>query len=834
MISRRNGYAGVAGILLIGMIAAHARADTALPGYGQPGNILDPSGQWLDMERDINGLSQLDDITRSPTGLLYPLPYVYPSMIQSTDNPDLWSTGWVEGGLLGTFGQRIGSAQFRQYGDLHSGFLLGSLGFLTENRKTAWFMSGLAEDIGRSDQYYQVKTGRYGVYDITAFFDSIPHVYSTEAKSIWSGVGSDQLDLLPGLTPGASTPAQVDAVAATVAPRELQVTREKAGLSLRYMPWDELELDANIANEWRDGTRPISATFGYPFEEGATQIVEPIHYRTLDIVAALRYKEDDLQANLTYSGSFFHNSDDALIWQNPGLALLSPGSFIPTVGRLSLPPSNNENTLKADATAILSPDVRLSGSLSYSLMRQDSLLLPPTADTGVIPGAGGPIDLTEWNTTAALSRSRAAAGIDLFNAFAQLQYLASPDLTFVFELRDHNEKNLTNYLAFNPLTGQYGYIAIDGGLAPFIPQLSGVYQPNAPGSVVQIRNMPFANDNLELLARADYRLSTHMKLEVSYKHNAVEHSVRELPNADDNRFRAQFDATGYPWGSIRISYEYGHLLGSDYTSDPYTAYYSTSLPGYVPLSAAGDVPFTLADLRKFDIANRVEHVLHAQSNYIVSRRTDLQLSGDYKFDGYSASYGLRSSSSLDVSADFNYQISTAATITGFFTWQRRQRDMANINPLGMTGSAAAGSADYPLADAWSQSLADRDYTAGLTGHRAWKNFSLDINYVYAHGNSAIGYAYASTGAFFGFFTPAQAGNSFPDIVFNSHAFEADARWQATPALSYRLLYRFNFENLDDFHYDGLSAGAIGNNAYLGVVPENFTAQTVGIFVQYIL
>jgi MtrB/PioB family decaheme-associated outer membrane protein len=753
-------------------------------------------------------------------------------MTQSKSDPDIWYTGWIEGGLLGTGGSNRHSAAFQEYTDWGSGVLAPNLGFLTVNRKTAWFTSGLAENVGRSDQYYQLKTGRYGEYSFTLFYDSIPHVYSTTAKSLWNGVGTDDLTLRGGLVPGASTAAQVGAVLQGVPTSELQVTRQKAGFSVSYTPWKTLEGFFQVSNEWRTGTQPISATFGYPFENGATQIIEPIHYRTFDLTAALRYKTDDLQANLTYSGSFFRNSDQSLTWQNPGLAQVPAGSYVPTEGLLSLPPSNDFNSLKGDVTALISPDLRFSASLSYSLMRQNESLLPPTIDSGVIPGAGGPIDLAQWNTTSALSRSTARAAINLFNAFAQLQYTVSPDLSFDFELRDRDEDNLTSYLAYNPQTGQYGYIAIDGGLAPFSPLLSGVYQPNAPGDDVQIRNMPFANDNLDLTSRVSYRVSNHVKLDLSYIHNSIEHSVRELPNADDNRVRLQLAANGLSWGSVRVSYEYGHLQGSDYTSNPYTAYYSTSLPGYVPLSPQGDIPFTLDDLRKFDIANRVEQILHAQSNYIVSPSIDLQVTGDLKLDSYSAQTGLRDAKSFDINGDVNYQISTTATITGFLTWQDQRRNISNINPQGIPGSAAAGGPDYPLAAAWSEMLNDNDYGAGLTAHKAWDHVSLDLNYTYVRGDGAIGYSYASPLAFFNILTAAQAGAAFPDITFDSHSLEANVRWQASERLSYRLFYLLRHEHLDDFHYANLQPGVINNNVYLGVVPENFTAQVIGVMAQY--
>jgi hypothetical protein len=821
------------GTALIALTGIRAFADTGALGYGGTGNELNPNGQALDLLRDPSGLSLLDDVTRTPTGLLYPLPYAYPDMTQSKSDPDIWSTGWIEGGVLGVWGSNPRSAAFGEYADWTTDPLLTSGGFLMENRKTAWFMSGLAENVGRTDQYYQLKTGRYGEYNFTLFFDSVPHVYSTEAKSLWSGVGSDNLTLRGGLVPGASTPAQVDAVLAGTPSTDLQVTRQKAGFSASYTPWGEtVEGYFQISNEWRDGTQPISATFGYPFENGATQIVEPIHYRTLDVTTAIRYKEDDFQANLTYSGSFFRNSDESLTWQNPGLAQVPPGSYIPTEGLLSLPPSNDFNSLKGDVAAILSPDLRFSASLSYSLMRQNQALLPPTIDSGTIPGAGGPINLADWDTTGALSRLTADAAINLFNAFAQLQYFASPDLSFDLELRDHNESNLTNYLAYNPQTGQYGYIAIDGGLAPFSPLLSGVYQANAPGDVVQIRNMPFANDNLTLTARASYRVANHVKLDLSYIHNSIEHSVREVPNANENRVRLQVAASGFNWGSVRVSYEYGNLVGSDYTADPYTAYYSQSLPGYMPFSPQGDIPFTIDSFRQFDIANRVEQKLHAQSNYIVSPRTDLQLTTDWKIDSYSALYGLHDATSFDLNGDLNYQLSTTATITGFLTWQDQHRSISSINSQGIPGSGAAGGPDYPFTAAWAETLNDNDYGAGVTAHKAWDTVSLDLNYVYMRGDGAVGYSYATPLAFFFSTTAAQAGTSFPDITFDSHSFEANLRWQADQSLTYRLLYRFSFEHLHDFHYADLSPGVIDDNVYLGVVPENFTAQVVGVLVQY--
>jgi MtrB/PioB family decaheme-associated outer membrane protein len=821
-------------LLLAAVEPAHA--DTSATGYNAAGNILNPQGQPLYLPRDPDGLSALNDITRTPTGLLYPVPFQVPEMTQNKDDPDWWTSGWVQVGMLGTFGNDTRSAQLNEYGDWKSGLLAASLGFLAENRKTALYVSALAENAGRSDQYYQVKVGRYGEFNVTSFFDSIPHLFSTQAKSIWDGVGSGNLTLRNGLIPGASSAAQVSAVAAAVSPTTLQVTRQKAGTSFSYTPFEDIEMFLQLSDEWREGTQPISASFGYPFENGATQIIQPIHYQTFDVTAALRYKDDDIQANLTYAGSFFRNGVAQLTWQNPGLNSLNmPGAFVPTEGGLTLPPNNDYHTLKGDLAVLLSPDLRFTASLSYSLMRQNDRLLPPTVDSGTINGVATTINLNQWNTVAALSQPRANAAINIFNAFTQLHYTVSQDLNLTFELRDRNEDNRTNYVSYNPITGQYGYIAIDGGLAAFNPLLSGVYEPNVPGSMVQIRNMPFANDNLQLTADAAYRLNNHMKLDLSYANNMIEHSVREVPNADDNILKLQFDTMGYSWGTVRVSYQVARRIGSDYDSNPYTPYYSASLPGYLPATQAGDIPFALANLRKFDVANRTEHTFHGQSNYILTSRTDLQLSGNAKIDDYDADYGLRATTALDATFSANYQMSLLTSFTGYFTFQSQNRGVANINPTGVGAVATAGGQDYPLSNAWHETVGSDNYTVGLQAKHSWGKVSLSSDYTFTYADSPVSYSYASTGAFFNTQTAAQAGTGFPDITFWSHALETNLLWQYTPKMSYRLYYRLGYQNLADFHYQGLQGGGvINNNYYLGVTPENFTSQTVGVFVQYTL
>ena len=119
----------------------------------------------------------------------------------------------------------------------------------------------------------------------------------------------------------------------------------------------------------------------------------------------------------------------------------------------------------------------------------------------------------------------------------------------------------------------------------------------------------------------------------------------------------------------------------------------------------------------------------------------------------------------------NYQISTTATLTGFFTLQMQHRSMASINPTGSNGSGAAGSAAYPLANAWSEALGRPQFFAPVSlPIKAWDAISLDVNYIFTpRRQRPWAMVMPRTQAFFNQLTAVQAGTSFPDILFDSHS-----------------------------------------------------------------
>lgn len=802
----------IAAAALIYGFSASAQAAAEITTFSVVGNQLNPTGSQPGLATDSRGLSERVLLSRSPTGLLYLKPPIYPAMTQSESDPAWWHSGWVDFGFLTDLSQN-NAASFGEYGDWSTG-LVTNFGYRAENRETAAYFSGRAGSIGRADEFYELRAGRYGRFNLGVFFNSTPHLLASNASVLWSGVGTSNLRLPAGILPGAVSAAEIETALKSVAPSRLSFTRDKAGLSATFMPSEDWELYLNLANEWRDGVRPIGSAFFFP-SRGAAELVQPIQYRTLEISGGLRFKGDTLQANFGYAGSFFRNDLATLTWDNPALGA---GSFVPEQGRMSLAPDNDYHLVKGDF-AWAGSSIRFASSLSYAVMNQNDSLQPHTINSGFAP-----VDLSLWNTVAALTRDTADASIETFDGFAQISAVPVDDLSLSLEMRVRDQTNTTDFMLLNPQTMQYGYIGLDGSL-------SRIYNPNTAGSDVPIKNIPFATDKFDITAKADYRVATRTRLNLSYAHKEQQRSYREVATSNDNVFTGQISSMGHEWGTVRLSYEYANRSGSDYVPDPYYFARSAGLPSYVP-RATGDVPYALNSFRKYDVADRTEHLLRAQSNFILGGRTDLQLSGNYKATDYDAAFGLRTLESFDFNASATSQISAAITLSGYYSFQAHRREVSSINPVRTpSGDDSAGGPNYPLGNAWDETVKDRNHFLGGNIHYELNGISLDLNYTYSLANSEFAYAYASLGAISGALTAAEAGSVFPEGEFRHHVLEASILWPYTERILVRGYYRLEHETLADFHYDGLT-NVVGSHIFLGAVPEDYTANVVGIFTQF--
>ena len=637
--------------------------------------------------------------------------------------------------------------------------------------------------------------------------------------------------MLSSLTPGASTLADVLTAFLDVDASALALERDRVNASFSFRPNKKLNLFANGAIEWRDGTRPFGGGFTYPGIGQMMETVEPIDYTTDEISAGFTYADDRFQANVTYAGSFFRNNLRSLTWENPGLTPFA--TLAPDQGRFALPPDNDFHNLRGDfATTLPFWRSRLTSSLSYNQSTQNDMLLPPTISSGMTGNLAFPINLDQWNTPAALSTDRADAELEALNLHTKITMNPMDRLSLVGEFRYHDQDNSTAYTAYNPVTGEYGYIAMDAGPAGLAPSVSGIYFPSIIGNRVRFRSMPFDKDTIFLTAGGDYNLTDDTDIGAYYEHEVMQYSYREVADVVEDRYQFRLVHRNNGLGTLRLSYEYADRNGDDYNPNPYEPFYTSSLPGFIPQFPDGNRPHTLSAMRKYDIASRNTHTLNAKANLIIGDQMDLMFSGSYVDEDYDADYGLNYSESLTANVEWNYQFALNASIYAFYSYQADERKLTNIKNGSLTSSNPdPGSPVYPLDRMWSETITEKNHSIGTGLNYTHGAVTFDANYSYLYSNSDFRYNFASPAALLNQFSLAEVGNGFPDQNYKYHLLEGNLRWLIREDISLGFLYRYEKEALNDFHYTGLTQPVINNNIFLLAVPENFQSHIFMITIE---
>lgn len=771
------------------------------------GSALNPGGGDPTLERDERGLSQLmPEPSRTPTGFLYPAPYELP-------RPIPLGSGWdyrlsAEAGVVTGSGS---APRTREYGDFRNGAVLNYFNFGAERPGAAHYIDVTAGAVGRDDQYYRAAFGRYGDFRTSLYFNQAPRLFTDRARTVFLGAGSGSLTLPAGLAPGGNTPAQVAAALQSARFFELGFSRRNAGLEFDATPGTDWRLYARYDRESRSGTRPSGGASGYPGSP-LVETIEPIDYRTHNVAAGVQWTGERQQANLGYSGSFFRNAIDTLTWENP----LNVGN--PAVlqrSRVDLAPDNAFHNLKLDLATALPLRGRLSGGLSWSRMTQDDSLVAPTANAGNLFG----VNLANWNTTAALSQPTANARIDTLLAHLAGSFSPLPDLSLQARLRHYAEDNKTTYTAFNPLTGESGYLGLDGANnADIVP---GLFR-------VPVRSIPFAQRKDSYGVEGDYRLLKRTSVTLGYERESNQLEHRETGRTEEGRWRAALNNRDIPWATVRLSYEQARRAGDRYDFNPNSLYYGAALV---------NAPATLAALRKYDIADRDQRVVNARVNFLAARDMDFAVSGKYLENDYGAAYGRLAERIAGFNLEWNWQPRPGASAYAYYGFERRRSRMATISddPAGWgTGNPDAGGPVYPLANRWDEESRDDAHTVGAGFRYAFPRATLESGYSWHHAPYRTSYSFAGPGALAsGAAAAPDAGAGMPGSLYRRQSLETSLRFRLGRDAALRLFHRYERARFDDWHYDGLPLVLGSEAVFLGAGPQSYSAHLIGIFYQYI-
>jgi len=830
----------------------------------------------------------------TPTGQMFRFPFALPQWEQIEKAASGWEfSGQVEVGVIGGDADNQ-NAQYRMYADVANGVYVNNFSLMLNNPASGQYVEATGGAVGRHDQYYGLEFGHYNAWKVKLFFNETPHVFTDQYKTLWSGIGTGNLMLLPGLTPGGSGSNATDN--ANVAAQALNNPTTALGLERKK---GGIRIDLDLSSTWkgyvsytlekRTGARPFGAVWG-SINTGGTapiEIPEPIDDTTQELLAGLTHTDDLNMFNLRLSASRYRNHIDTLTFQEP--YTIPPGAGVTTVpatgaftqGRMDLAPDNQAYNARAEYTRSLPNFYRgyVTAVVSVGKWRQDDNLIPYTtipnltlANVMLLPGGG-------WNTTGSLSRPTADAGMNTRLADVTLSINPTIDLNLKFKARAYEIKNDTDpFLVVNPnavyidadratagnqtqgltldgATGVWGRILNDG------TGQNVLLGANAnPVGNIPIKSQYYGSEQYRFGTTADYRLNNVSSLNADVEREITARENRVRDRTWEDRAKVGYVNRGLGDTTLRLSYEFDRRRGSDYHVSSYDEAFSSVL---FPLPTAPGADVTTWAVRNnsgiatLDLADRDQQVANLRVDTMVRENLDAGVSLQAKEAKYpDSAYGRTNQSQRSLNLDVNYQPSPHRTFYGFYSYQfgtNRQESISQsfapvtiglVTPLGTITpdnaigiASAPGGPVYPLANAWTVNSRDRSQVFGVGLKQDIGKASLNIDYTYSAGRTRIGYDYTVGGAL-NAANAVFAGSGMPDLTFAIHYLDASLRFPLSERLALRFLYRFQREAIRDWHYQNLAITPVVGNAnalptavLLDGGPQDYRVQWFGVMIQ---
>lgn len=839
----------------VAIVAALLAAQfVAVPGVAQDtgagvdmqfGNRLDPTGgQWLNNCDPRGGSWLTADLRRTPTGFLYLCPTEAPPLSEAGD--------WLYGGSIPVGAVFIGgdeqNAQWLRYSGWDDGLVLGPFSLQFFRPDDGSYVDFRGSRLNADNQYYKVSGGRAGDFRVEAFLRDQPNVVSANARSIWDGIGTARLTLVDGLTPAGSTPVEVTAAMALAPERRLEVQRDKLGLGVTYFFNREWTGYLNGAQEERNGSRPFGGpfffNFPFPSNGGILEIPRLIDDVTTSMNGGLRFVGGDWRMEFAYAGSFYRSEQASYSYETPyALTPVIPGAVSPALytGEFASEPDNDYHNVRANLTRKIPWNGELSLTASRGQMRQNDPLLAPINCQGQfgidLSPTGAPanpflFDCADWNTPAALSRTRADLTIETTMLAARMVLQPTRRITWRGDLRYDKQDYDGDYFAFNPLTNQYGYIAENGAQGSVVPGEMGVWDATLSPSVkTRIRNLPLDKDTVEAALGADLRMSDYDTLGATYTYTRTEREHREVHAVEDNSLRLTWANRRLERVTFRANYTYLNRTGDDYNYDPYEFTFSTSLPDFVP--PAGGVPAHTVDaLRKFDVARRDQHKINLMATFAVQDNMTLSATVRADLNDYSGVLGRTGYDTRGATLQWEWQPTPQTAASVWYGYDHSKLSLANVNDAAVTADPTLGGTTYPLASRWWVDDTQRNQYLGITLDQQVYRARLEFNGTYSDARGSTDFSYASPAALAWPATAGMDGSAFPAMTNRVTSLSLGLYLPVTDRVAIRIFDRYERGHLFDWHYSGFEQQQVyDHRVYTDGGPESYSVNLIGLMFE---
>ena len=451
------------------------------------------------------------------------------------------------------------------------------------------------KNIGYSDQNYYLDASKAGEQYFNFSWDQTPHVYSTSARTLYNGVGTNALTVPAGVgnqlfnavggtaadvplgPPNPGDPAAVKSIIdANVHQTDVGIRRDTASVDYRWTPTDSWDIKAHYTNTHRTGTQVEGVVMSGSENGVRVDVPAPVNDTTQNFglngeYAGTSFWGKKFNFKLAYNGSVYRDHSDSYTVQNPfcddsTLNLGCPGSA-PAVddlnsfnfARMSLWPSNQADAFTATLGADLPSKSRYMGTLSYTMMRQNQDFLPFTVNPGLGPSPNG----APWNSTAALPASNLNGSINTLLSNNVVTTQITSDLKSKLSYRYYNYDNGTPQVFFPNWVG-----------ADIMPHLSG-------GDLADVRSLSISYTRQNAGAELNWHPTRQWNVGAAYGWERYDRRLQDVDVTNENTGKIYADWKPKNYITVRASWAYSaRRYGTyDYTDFVQLVQWPAALPG---------------------------------------------------------------------------------------------------------------------------------------------------------------------------------------------------------------------------------------------------------------
>jgi MtrB/PioB family decaheme-associated outer membrane protein len=218
-------------------------------------------------------------------------------------------TGWVSLGGIGTDVTGDNPWKLHEYRDLDDGVIAG---FRLRADSGSWYTNLFGENLGRDDQFIELRGGRYGVFKYGVYGDDVVHNWTFGAITPFNGVGSNNLTFA-----GASASTDIS----TWNRFDYGIQHKNVGAFAEATAGVDSPFYFRVTSNRKrtDGLRPL----GQPGTSPGGPVYEmplPVDWTQTDVGGEVGYSSKTMHISVSALVSKFRDNNDFLNWRSPIIA----------------------------------------------------------------------------------------------------------------------------------------------------------------------------------------------------------------------------------------------------------------------------------------------------------------------------------------------------------------------------------------------------------------------------------------------------------------------------------------------------------------------------------